>query len=550
MCSLRLVFQEALLESYRCTQGVDKEPALLRAQSQQHVLHMEMLLQKQMEQQRAAESIFEDTPLVRNKWGTYRPDMPQYLADISIHRARVMLEDYSQYQPAEYLRSPSVSAGLGTVVLVGMLRCRHFKVSEAALRKGVAATTEQLLVEQGFSSSGVGAALPTAGIMNWSGDSDVSASCSEKYATDGASSNSNLSNLHATILREAFHSQRMECSTNSSRAQGQAAGEISNAAASPSSALAGSDTDDGPSMKVHPWTDGGAASSMRRSPQTESAGAEAVASPSSSYRRAWQAQAQEDAGGAADSSVSDWVRQYGYLQVVLGDVHLVLLDPTTLKHTATIHISALSKIAPSGSLLNGIDVMDVFGLSWQLIPEGIDEADNRDLPRTWLRTLGALALPHTEVVYIIRSGFLMKRGRVNKAFRQRWFVLSTDFKLRYYKDDVMMGGWKGEIDLTMLAETVNDGKPIVRFNREVVICMGAMKRDWILQAADNEEAECWIIALHDLLATLSERRQFGGQQTGDRRSDQEADVAVKGFVLHRHTEVDEDDDDDDDDEDD
>jgi hypothetical protein len=62
---------------------------------------------------------------------------------------------------------------------------------------------------------------------------------------------------------------------------------------------------------------------------------------------------------------------------------------------------------------------------------GVDEDDSRQYAKKWLETLSTLVdSPNTtEVVHIIKSGYLMKRGRYNKAFKMRWFVMTSDYRL-------------------------------------------------------------------------------------------------------------------------
>jgi len=46
-------------------------------------------------------------------------------------------------------------------------------------------------------------------------------------------------------------------------------------------------------------------------------------------------------------------------------------------------------------------------------------------------------------VRILQEGPLNKRGRFNTAFKRRWLVLTSQFKLLYFKED--NGQNKGEI---------------------------------------------------------------------------------------------------------
>jgi hypothetical protein len=225
-------------------------------------------------------------------------------------------------------------------------------------------------------------------------------------------------------------------------------------------------------------------------------------------------------GGNA-SACTDWPRQCAVLYVSLGVPRLYLLDPLTQVPSAVIDLHNVRRLGPSERYLQAIELQDRTNCLWQISPEGLDSEDAREAPRRWLQTLAALCLPSTKVVHVLKTGYLQKRGQVNRAFKLRWFVLTSDLKLRYYKDD-QAGIWKGTIDLSTESaqEASSTGSSaatspnstatgnsspapgaggVVRFEKEIVVTMQSTQRMFKLQAEDVATAEDWLAALKDLL---------------------------------------------------
>eukprot|EP01038_Epipyxis_sp_PR26KG_P007771 gene7771-10557_t len=180
----------------------------------------------------------------------------------------------------------------------------------------------------------------------------------------------------------------------------------------------------------------------------------------------------------------EWIRQLVLLHVFMGKTLLTLYDPNTSLPTAKIHLDTVTMVSPSNTELHSIDIYDSLGLNWQLIPEGIDEDDSKTISTRWIHAIGAFfpvnnssSNPHSSnnnnsknntlgvggngisssasVIHIVKTGYLLKRGQFNKAYKQRWFMLSSDGKLRYFKDDALISAYKGTIDLRKV-DSVNN----------------------------------------------------------------------------------------------
>lgn len=102
----------------------------------------------------------------------------------------------------------------------------------------------------------------------------------------------------------------------------------------------------------------------------------------------------------------EWVKQFALITIFMGEARICLYDPLTMLQTCSILLSSVLKIAPTVTQLHSIDVIDAYGLNWQLIPEGVDEDDNRNITKKWLEMLSIITLPTTEITYIVKSGMI------------------------------------------------------------------------------------------------------------------------------------------------
>lgn len=59
-------------------------------------------------------------------------------------------------------------------------------------------------------------------------------------------------------------------------------------------------------------------------------------------------------------------------------------------------------------------------------PEGMGEDETREACRQWLQLLSYQSPNTVYSVLICHEGYLSKRGRLNTAFKKRWFVLDSE----------------------------------------------------------------------------------------------------------------------------
>lgn len=183
----------------------------------------------------------------------------------------------------------------------------------------------------------------------------------------------------------------------------------------------------------------------------------------------------------------------------LGNSHLFFLDPQSSKIISCFRLWEFVRVGPADSCLQGIEMIDDEGHSWQFHPEGIDEDDSQRLRLRWLQILWSIVRSPTTVYTIIKRGTLSKKGRVNKSFKPRFCELSSDLKLRYYKCD---SGWtyKGQIDLILLDRfTIGKTGDVTRFEQLICLSMQRANRVWVLKADSESEAQEWELAINDLL---------------------------------------------------
>lgn len=179
---------------------------------------------------------------------------------------------------------------------------------------------------------------------------------------------------------------------------------------------------------------------------------------------------------------------------------------------AIIRLSSVIKLAPSARVLNTIEISDESGAIWLLYPDDLTLADNTlninnsgykqflskmeksgaclepnpSACKSWLYRLAWLSSARAYPVFIVHEGYLWKRGKLNTAFRKRWFTMTSELMLRYYSRNEGTGPskLKGELNLMdVLDVTINsNGKDLV---------FHTSTRDWELKAESPREALSW-----------------------------------------------------------
>ena len=179
-------------------------------------------------------------------------------------------------------------------------------------------------------------------------------------------------------------------------------------------------------------------------------------------------------------------------------------------------MSAL-QLAPSVIWMNAIELTDESGAMWHLCPDDIScynnclslnnqnyknfvqKLEKKDgisiIPepsscRIWLRMLSQLCPSQVYVVHILHEGFLSKRGRLNTAFRRRWFIMTSECQLLYYSRSEIPGQSKFKGCLNLMSVSSVD---IHENGKDFVVRTSA--RDWVLRADSRRESESWKFAI-------------------------------------------------------
>jgi len=387
-----------------------------------------------------------EAPQVSPSMMTYSSSMPACVSELNLSMGRALLEDYAHLQPSGY-HMQVAQAGTGALVMCSVVRCRY-------LRPSLKQQPANMLIRGFRNSVAVGASLHA------------------HQATDRRSVESSDGHGHNTPPR-------------------------TNSGPNPRRTVLGSNS------VLHR-----SESMCISSAPLPVLSAQHVAYTKTALVHQPNRRSDEFTAAANTNTIAEWPRQCAALYLCLGVPRLYLIDPSSLVPSALIDLHSVRRIAPSEQCLHSIDVQDQTSCVWQISPEGIDADDTREGSRRWINTLAALCLPSTSIVHIIKSGYLQKRGRVNKAFKLRWFVLCSDLRLHYYKED-QHGVLKGTIELTSdfgspKLERHSAGeqqKQVVRFDKELVVTMQATKRMYTLMAEDALQAEDWMNILNDLLSS-------------------------------------------------
>jgi len=97
---------------------------------------------------------------------------------------------------------------------------------------------------------------------------------------------------------------------------------------------------------------------------------------------------------------------------------------------------------------------------------------------------------------VVKKGWLEKRGEINTAWKNRFFVLSNDHVLRYYKDEESSRTGKnaGVIELTTGNVAVNKGS-VIDSDHPHYFEVSTSARTYVLCAPSGDELNEWIAAL-------------------------------------------------------
>jgi hypothetical protein len=137
------------------------------------------------------------------------------------------------------------------------------------------------------------------------------------------------------------------------------------------------------------------------------------------------------------------------------------------------------------------------------------------------------------MILILKEGFLQKKGWINIAYQWRYFVLTNDYKLRYFKDDgnyQNTSGYKGVIDLTMVDFDIhNPLNSIQSFDpKEITINMQKKKgRRWSLRSDNTQDILDWTSLLN---ALLFQYQDYLTQKSNNSSSSPSNVNSIKGVV--------------------
>lgn len=214
-------------------------------------------------------------------------------------------------------------------------------------------------------------------------------------------------------------------------------------------------------------------------------------------------------------------QQVVVLSTILGTNVLSFLDPPTLMLNFQIRLDHVSTIGPADKVVNAISINDrsQHGFCMQSTFDGGHELDPPMLTSRWLHHISMLQNFSRSVKIILKRGYLQKRGRLNTAFRWRWFELSSDLKLRYFKDDNGRA-YKGVIDLSMLDASMED-QGVTRSDLEIVLNMRKISRKWVLKGENEKEAEEWILVMRAVFQLIEGGDQDDRAENNSDREDED-----------------------------
>jgi hypothetical protein len=195
-----------------------------------------------------------------------------------------------------------------------------------------------------------------------------------------------------------------------------------------------------------------------------------------------------------------------------GQGNLMLFEQLTFARQSCIQLKNVVEISPSTLAYQGIDLKDSLGLVWRMIPVGTDSYDSSISQQRWLSYLRLYSSPQSKHVDIVKSGWLSKRGKINTNYRRRYFIMTNNHLLRYFKDSCIGTVCKGCIDFRSV-KSIDHGEtgglgwisPKKVIEKEIILKTST--RIWTVKADTIEEANEWF----ELFNTIKEKcKEFSG----------------------------------------
>ena len=99
-------------------------------------------------------------------------------------------------------------------------------------------------------------------------------------------------------------------------------------------------------------------------------------------------------------------------------------------------------------------------MTLQLIPQAVSEEEAVRTVQRWIDYIFPFCHPSCECDEIFHYGFMQKRGVSNSQYQVRWFVLTSNLQLVYYRTkrnctrellEQVGTSFKGEIDLSQVS---------------------------------------------------------------------------------------------------
>jgi len=200
----------------------------------------------------------------------------------------------------------------------------------------------------------------------------------------------------------------------------------------------------------------------------------------------------------------NFVTNYTVLTEFNGKGRLLMFDPGSNVLKCRLRLEFITEIGISQEVMNGIELYEGQGddrhCSFLFVARGVVCEDPCRLAQRWIDHMLPYCSPDCEASSYVHYGNLKKRGVTNSSWKNRFFILTSDPSLVYYKipvgqmcEDVHGSAYKGEIDLLNVNE-----KDIVRDYMKPNVSaavpdmsINTVDRTYHMQAEDMRTAELW-----------------------------------------------------------
>ena len=207
----------------------------------------------------------------------------------------------------------------------------------------------------------------------------------------------------------------------------------------------------------------------------------------------------------ANARYLDLKTQFCVLSEFAEKGRLLFFDETSNNLMSRLRLELITELSMSKTILHGIELHEGVGAdqvcTMLFVPIGIEPSEHCRVVQRWIEHLLPYCAPDCTTSSYLHYGELRKRGVTNSSFQLRYFILTSEPVMRYYRlgrgmqhEETAGSSFKGEIDLSgvKVEDIVRDYmKPNTTVGTPNFSIKTKSGRTYYLCAEDLRSAEFW-----------------------------------------------------------